>query len=107
MPLSGSAITAMLTWLELADLPEPPLYSIPGVESYDVELIRDHLLAPRHGARPPRSSSFATSPLATVRPRSASWPSPRTAAYIPNLRRCRRNRASLHRSADARYPQAL
>jgi hypothetical protein len=39
-------------WLEKADLPVPPLKTIPGVEAHNVELKRQQLLARTRGAAP-------------------------------------------------------
>ena len=44
MTLSEGAIAALLTWLEVADLPDPPRRLIPCVEAWDVELMREQLL---------------------------------------------------------------
>jgi hypothetical protein len=45
VPPSEEAIATLLTWLETADLPDPPLHLIPGVEAHDVELMREQLPA--------------------------------------------------------------
>ena len=42
--LTQHSINALLSWLEVADLPDPPLRLMPGVEAYDVELMREQLL---------------------------------------------------------------
>jgi hypothetical protein len=43
--MDSKAIEDLLTWLEEAELPPPPLRSMPGVEAYDVERMRRELLS--------------------------------------------------------------
>jgi hypothetical protein len=42
--MDSEAIEDLLTWLEEAELPPPPLRSMPGVEHYNVELMRKQFL---------------------------------------------------------------
>jgi hypothetical protein len=44
-PPSRDAILRLRAWLADAELPDPPLKTMPGVEAYDVELLRPQLLA--------------------------------------------------------------
>ena len=44
-PPSREAISRLRAGLATAELPEPPLRLMPGVEAYDVELLRAHILA--------------------------------------------------------------
>jgi hypothetical protein len=44
-PPTREAILRLRAWLATADLPDPPLKLMPGVEAYDVELLRDQVLA--------------------------------------------------------------
>jgi hypothetical protein len=44
-PPGRDAILRLRAWLATADLPDPPLKTMPGVEAYDVELLRAHILA--------------------------------------------------------------
>jgi hypothetical protein len=43
--MDSKAIEDLLTWLEEANLPPPPLRTLPGVGHYNVELLRKQLLA--------------------------------------------------------------
>jgi hypothetical protein len=44
-PPSREAILRLRAWLAEAELPDPPLALMPGVEVYDVERLRAQLLA--------------------------------------------------------------
>ena len=45
MTLDAAAIARLCAWLETAKLPPPPLHALPGVQAFDVELLRWQLLA--------------------------------------------------------------
>jgi hypothetical protein len=44
-PPSREEILRLRAWLAAAELPAPPLHTMPGVEAYNVELKRQQLLA--------------------------------------------------------------
>jgi hypothetical protein len=44
-PPSREAILRLRAWLADAELPDPPLKTMPGVEAYDVERLRSQVLA--------------------------------------------------------------
>ena len=44
-PPSREAMLRLRSWLAEAALPDPPLKLMPGVEAYDVERLRQHILA--------------------------------------------------------------
>ena len=44
MTLDAAAIARLCAWLERAELPAPPLDTLPGVQAYDVELLRRQVL---------------------------------------------------------------
>jgi hypothetical protein len=50
--LTFAELTRLRTWLATAELPEPPLRTMPGVEAYNVELKRQQLLAWTGGVVP-------------------------------------------------------
>jgi hypothetical protein len=51
-PPSRDTILRLRAWLAAAALPAPPLKTMPGVEAYDVELLRSQLLADLAAAQP-------------------------------------------------------
>ena len=42
--LDAAAIARLCTWLQTAELPAPPLDTLPGVRTFDVELLRRQVL---------------------------------------------------------------
>ena len=44
MPLDAAAIVRLCAWLETAELPPPPLDTLPGVQAFDVDLLRRQIL---------------------------------------------------------------
>ena len=44
MPLDAAAIARLCAWLQTAELPPPPLDTLPGVQAFDVELLRRQVL---------------------------------------------------------------
>ena len=44
MMLDATAIARLCVWLERAELPAPPLDTLPGVQAFDVELLRRQVL---------------------------------------------------------------
>ena len=42
--LDASAIARLCAWLESAELPSPPLEAMPGVQAFEVELLRRQTL---------------------------------------------------------------
>jgi hypothetical protein len=42
--LDAAAIARLCAWLETADLPAPPLDTLPGAQAYDVGLLRRQVL---------------------------------------------------------------
>ena len=44
MPLDAAAIARLCAWLERAELPAPRLDVLPGVQAFDVELMRRQVL---------------------------------------------------------------
>jgi hypothetical protein len=42
--LDAAPIARLCAWLETADLPAPPLDTLPGVQAFDIELLRRRIL---------------------------------------------------------------
>jgi hypothetical protein len=43
--LEAAAIARLCAWLQTAELPPAPLETLPGVQAFDIELLRHQLLA--------------------------------------------------------------
>jgi hypothetical protein len=75
--LTFEELIKLRRWLETAELPAPPLKTIPGVEAYDVELTRQQVLTWTDGLAAVANAvlKLPPSPRATGRPRPGRWPS--------------------------------
>ena len=93
--LGAAAIARLCAWLQSAELPAPPLDTLPGVQAFDVELLRRQVLGSiqvgdgdytaalmrlRYLYSTPGAPSASRSTSPSPRTRSASWSWPSSVA---------------------------